>query len=142
SVNKVSISHLLLKTVDQEIPYYGGLNKNAVLQKVFCIPEDCLLLITVYEPYQGHMGKVYKTEWLPEQNLLNLPGKEISIRKNKLEYKVLPKNLDEKLPRLTNKGSSGFCPRNNSFYRKEWIFLDKYYKTLQDLEKINLEPEI
>ena len=141
-VNKVPVAQLLKKTIDQTIPYWGGLNRDANLLEVTCIPEDCLLLVTVNDPFKGKSGKIHRTRWIPEKEVLNGKGAEISIHTNNLNYSVLPENLDTKLSRLIQPGSSTLCPKNNTFYRKEWEFLKNYLKEQIDSKSRASEPEI
>ncbi|PKD19281.1 hypothetical protein APR40_11275 [Salegentibacter salarius] len=141
-VNKIPLSQLLNKTIDQSIPYWGGLNKEANLIDIKCIDIECLLLITVDEPSQGKLGKIFRTSWLPEMEFLNSRGIKISLHTNKLNYSILPETLDKRLSRLISPGTSGFCPKNNTFYSREWTIIQNHFREQINRPNSTKQPEI
>ncbi len=141
-VNKVPLSFLLTKTLDPKVPLLGGLNWDANLLEIKCIPEDCLLWVTAMDGRKGKAGKIFRTSWLTEKRTLEDIGTAISNITTNLNYATLPENLDRQVSRLIQRGSSSFCHKNNKFYKTEWEFIKNYFKEIIDAGNGDFEPVV
>lgn len=139
-VNKVLVSKLLSKKIDKN--YKNGINKNDEISTIEIVNDDMIIGL-LFEENGVKKFKAHLTENISNRTLLHLQGyKVIYSEFNNIQYYLYPLEIINNIKRLIfNSFTSHGKQIDNSYYHKEWSFLDRFYPFRNEIEDINFKIE-